>query len=456
MTDLLMASLSSNSGVNKILNGIMGNNLSNLTSQASDFMEGFLGFLGGFAVLYAICSVVVLCYFGYCAFRTILAINGFVSGAALGAVIGLVIATKNMEFDSIGGYIIIGALIVGIIGGVLASLLYKLGVFFFFSSGTFLIVFLNIMFGFGGKFGPSMVASVIIGFIVGIIAVIVDKYFIIAGTATIGACNGGILIMMMNTNGPMGLITALILLVSGIIVQVKLTQKLAGGIKVGRRGKADERSAAPVSSAPVTCPECGVVNVDPGMFCKNCSSRLPRPAAKKSAPTTGPVCTCVSCGHTNPAGLMFCAKCGYRLEQASRVSTFAELSSAPTTSQKPSLLDRLSDGNNETAKNLRRCPNCGAMVTAFGKTCEKCYQPFDEDEEKSPAPTFQPAQGSIAPDFGTPAYTTPNSAPDLSTAPVNIAPDYSTAPIAAIRCPGCGNPSEPGERFCSSCGRPLN
>lgn len=317
-----MASLSSNLkyGLREILHGIIGDKFYSMSSSASYFLEGFSGFLGFFSIVYTICTVLLLCYFGYCIFRTILAIHGFIAGAASGAVLGLVIAFSNSEYNSLGSYMMIGALIVGIIGCILALLLYKLGVFMFFSSGTFLIVFLNIVFGFGGKFGPSMVASVIIGFIVGIIAVIVDKYFIIAGTATIGACNGGILIMMMNTNGPMGLITALILLVSGIIVQVKLTKKLATKTNAGPK-----RKKAPVQ-------------------------------------------------HTAPA----------------------------------------------------------------------------------PAPTFQPAQGSIAPDFGTPAYTTPNSAPDLSTAPVNSAPDYSTAPIAAIRCPGCGNPSEPGERFCSSCGRPLN
>lgn len=435
--------------------------------SASEFINELSKFINIFSTIYCICAVLVLCYFGYCAFRTILAIQGFIGGAGVGAVLGLVIAIKNGEFESIGDFAIMGALIVGVIGCVLANLLYKLGVFMFFSSSTFIVMLLLVGLGSGGDWSSAMTAGAIVGFIVGIVAVAVDKYFIIAGTATVGAFTGGAMIMY--SNAAFGVIVTVLLLVSGILVQVKLTQKLADGIKVGKKNKNPSvQYQAPAVKAPIVCPSCGTLNPDPGMFCMNCSSKLPRPVA--SAPATsaqstrperipaapmGAVCTCVNCGHTNPAGLVFCAKCGYRLEKAPTTSALATASKAPTSSQKPSLLERLSENNDSAAtKNLRRCPNCGAMVTAFSKTCEKCYEPFDDEDENTPAPVFQ-----AAPDFGTQAYPGFGAAP-MNNAPVYNAPDYSTAPVsspvAALRCQACGNPGEPGERFCSACGRPFN
>lgn len=309
MTELLLAQASSPlPNMSRIIRGIVGGSFSLLPGSAAEFINGLGGFIGVLSVIYSIFSVLILCYFGYCAFKIVLSIQGFIGGAAVGALIGIVMAVRSMTFDSIGAYAFIGALIVGIIGCVLASLLYKLGVFMFFSSGTFVIVTLYIALGFGGGWSTAMTAGIIAGFVVGIAAVIADKYFVIAGTAAVGAFNGGLMIMM-SSNGAVGSIVTAALLVSGIIVQVKFTQKLGRRIKDG------------------------------------------------------------------------------------------------------------------------------------GKRA-------------------QAAPGGFAPNFGTPAYSTPNYA-----APASAVPAYSTscaaAPVSApamtaLRCPNCGSFSEPGERFCCSCGRPLN
>ncbi len=304
--------------------------------SASEFINELSKFINIFSTIYCICAVLVLCYFGYCAFRTILAIQGFVGGAAVGAVLGLAIAVTNRQFDSIGAFAIIGALIVGVVICVLANLLYKLGVFLFFSSNAFFIMFVTLSLGFGIDWGIGAIVGAIVGLIVGIIAVIVDKYFIIAGTATAGACIGGL--MIMSVEPIPGLIVAAVLLVSGIIVQVKLTKKLADR----KKGDKKNRNPSVQYQAPVVCPTCGTLNADPGMFCKNCGSRLPIPVPTTTAPS--------------------------------------------------------------------------------------------EPESRPAAP--------------------------IETAPVYSAPDNSTAPVfspdAALRCPACGNPGEPGEKFCSVCGKPFN
>lgn len=231
MTELLMArSATTLPDIGKIVESLTG---SSFSGSALEFIDGLSSFIGVFSGIYSFLAVLILCYFGYCAFRTILAIQGFIGGAGVGAVLGLVIAIKNGEFESIGDFAIMGALIVGVIGCVLANLLYKLGVFMFFSSSTFIVMLLLVGLGSGGDWSSAMTAGAIVGFIVGIVAVAVDKYFIIAGTATVGAFTGGAMIMY--SNAAFGVIVTVLLLVSGILVQVKLTQKLADGIKVGKR-----------------------------------------------------------------------------------------------------------------------------------------------------------------------------------------------------------------------------
>lgn len=221
--------------------------------SASEFINELSKFINIFSTIYCICAVLVLCYFGYCAFRTILAIQGFVGGAAVGAVLGLAIAVTNRQFDSIGAFAIIGALIVGVVICVLANLLYKLGVFLFFSSNAFFIMFVTLSLGFGIDWGIGAIVGAIVGLIVGIIAVIVDKYFIIAGTATAGACIGGL--MIMSVEPIPGLIVAAVLLVSGINVQVKLTKKLADR----KKGDKKNRNPSVQYQAPVVCPTCGIL-----------------------------------------------------------------------------------------------------------------------------------------------------------------------------------------------------
>lgn len=334
MTELLMArSATTLPDIGKIVESLTG---SSFSGSALEFIDGLSSFIGVFSGIYSFLAVLILCYFGYCAFRTILAIQGFIGGAGVGAVLGLVIAIKNGEFESIGDFAIMGALIVGVIGCVLANLLYKLGVFLFFSSNAFFIMFVTISLGFGIDWGTGAIVGAIVGLIVGIIAVIVDKYFIIAGTSTAGACIGGL--MIMSVKPIPGLIVAAVLLVSGIIVQVKLTKKLADR----KKGDKKNRNPSVQYQAPVVCPTCGTLNADPGMFCKNCGSRLPIPVPTTTAPS--------------------------------------------------------------------------------------------EPESRPAAP--------------------------IETAPVYSAPDNSTAPVfspdAALRCQACGNPGEPGERFCSACGRPFN
>ncbi|MDY4588425.1 MAG: zinc ribbon domain-containing protein [Oscillospiraceae bacterium] len=517
MTELLMSysrivyygtapqhTTSSGLDFSSILNAIFSG--SDFLGKAGSAIKGFGEFLNVFSVIYSILSVIILCYFGYVAFRTILTIQGFIGGALVGALIGFGMGLSSSPDGAVPGAVI-GALVVGFIGALLAHLLYKLGVFLFFAGGTFIVMLLLVGLGSGGDWKSAMTAGAIVGVIVGIIAVIVDKYFIIAGTAAIGAFTGGSMLMFANT--VLGIFAIIILLVTGILVQVKLTGK------PGNKNNDRPRTA--------NSPAYGNAQYYGG--------------APEQSPNA--ICTCTNCGHINPPGKVFCEQCDYRLEK-----TAAPAYPAPdNVNNNPSLLDRLSDQGKDISK-LRRCPNCGELVSVLGNTCEKCYAPLmpvapdfgsapaapartgctcvncghtnpigtifcekcDFRLEKSAAssvneqlpnannfgmpfnnaPNFGAAPVNNAHNFGTapvngtPNYSTApvNSAPNYSTAPVNSAPNYSTAPVNSApnystapvnnapnfgaapiftqqRCPGCNGMIEPGERFCSSCGRPI-
>ncbi|MCI5669058.1 MAG: zinc ribbon domain-containing protein [Oscillospiraceae bacterium] len=396
-----------------ILNAIFSG--SDVLKKASDFIDGFGSFLNVFSIIYSICSVIILCYFGYAAFRTLLAIQGFIGGAAIGSIIGLAMGI-GMDPDGAVPGAVIGALTIGIIGAALASLLYKLGVFLFFGGGTFIVMLLLVGLGSGGDWSSAMTAGAIVGVIVGVIAVIVDKYFIIAGTAAIGAFTGGSMLMYANT--VLGVFAIIFLLVTGILVQVKCTKKLSRRDNEPRSRRNAAQNAPQRHSENFSnlrrCPHCGSLVSVYGTACEKCGSPLKA------------------------------------LEPAPR----------------PSLQERLSkaaEDEDEGFSRLRRCPNCGSLVTAFGKTCDKCYAPLDElDEDDKPvntSPSFQAPLMNETKNFGTAPYfgTAPvNAAPNYSTAPVNSAPVFSAATIFTHqRCPGCNGIIEPGERFCSSCGRPT-
>lgn len=497
-----------------ILNAIFSG--SDFLGKAGSAIKGFGEFLNVFSVIYSILAVIILCYFGYVAFRTILTIQGFIGGALVGALIGFGMGLSSSPDGAVPGAVI-GALVVGFIGALLAHLLYKLGVFLFFTGGTFIVMLLLVGLGSGGDWKSAMTAGAIVGVIVGIIAVIVDKYFIIAGTAAIGAFTGGSMLMYANT--VLGVFAIIFLLVTGILVQVKCTKKLSHrdnephsrrnatqnapqrpsenysnlrrcphcGSLVSVYGTACEKcgfqleTLEPAPRAPLQerlskaaedegfsrlrrCPNCGELVSVLGNTCEKCYAPLmpvaPDFGSAPAAPSkTG--CTCVNCGHTNPIGTIFCEKCDFRLEKSAASSVNEQL---PNTNN---FGMPFNNAPNFGTAPVNSAPNFG--TAPVNNAPNYSTAPVNSAPNYSTAPVNSAPNYSTAPVNNTPNYSTApvNNAPNYSTAPVNSAPNYSTAPVDSApnfgaapiftqqRCPDCNGMIEPGERFCSSCGRPT-
>jgi hypothetical protein len=142
-----------------------------------DSVLNMLGLYGNAVGIVGIVLGIIECFFGYRIFKVILAITGFIVGAALGGVL----AYSSSQSQAV---VLLAALVGGIIGAVLAYTLYAVGVFLI---GALVGAVLGYMlFGLVHS-SPQPVVIVIIAVIVGIVAVILQRLMIIVSTAFGGA-----------------------------------------------------------------------------------------------------------------------------------------------------------------------------------------------------------------------------------------------------------------------------
>jgi hypothetical protein len=136
---------------------------------------------GGAAVLLALVAIglgLLNCFFGYRIFRFMLGVYGFILGAA----VGLIVAGAVTEGQAL--WLILGALLGGLVGAALISLLYIVGVFVVGAVAGVLLVG-----ALGGILNIDMPTLVVlIGAVAaGVIAVIFQRVAIILATAFSGA-----------------------------------------------------------------------------------------------------------------------------------------------------------------------------------------------------------------------------------------------------------------------------
>jgi hypothetical protein len=60
----------------------------------------------------------------------------------------------------------------------------------------------------------------------------------------------------------------------------------------------------------LSCPRCGGINTESGVFCQHCGERFGPGAQTAVTSSARPVKTCPSCGATNPVETNFCHDCG--------------------------------------------------------------------------------------------------------------------------------------------------
>lgn len=253
-------------------------------------------------------SAIVNCYFGYRIFRIMLAIQGFLTGAAVGALIGI------LTGDS-AGIIVIIALLIGAIGGLISWFLYKVGVFFYCLTYGFLVGLILLLL-IGTPMNAVLTGGFIIALIAAILGVIFAKHIIIFVTAissaiVLGQVFSG-LMMVLYFKG-LDIILAAIFAVTGILCQFHLEKKSAA--KKAARDAAHNMQSASVAasvyikpaaqptsviySTPAVCRECGARLPEGAMFCEKCG---------KSQQITETVCK--QCGEIIPEDALFCKCCG--------------------------------------------------------------------------------------------------------------------------------------------------
>jgi len=105
-----------------------------------------------------------------------------------------------------------------------------------------------------------------------------------------------------------------------------------------------------------------------------------------------------------------------------------------------------------------QCPTCGEVNPPRAAFCQMCGAYLGWDKE--PAETTAPEEAQAAGPSPTPppGGAREASAPSADRATVTGTPAQASSLTSAIsrpRCPSCGQPTEPGRRFCNRCGYPL-
>lgn len=173
------------------------------------------------AALSAICN----CFAGYLVFRINLAIKGFVSGAVVGAVIGLAETigrgASGNPFAPVMGL----AFVMGIIFAVISYFAYRVGVFInCFNTGMILTMIIAIL---SGNMSVSIIGlGVIIGFTCGILGCVFCKDVIIIITALEGGATLGTIAGLLLSGGAVAVVLiTVVFTVAGILVQNMVFKK---------------------------------------------------------------------------------------------------------------------------------------------------------------------------------------------------------------------------------------
>lgn len=207
----------------------------------------------------------LICFLGYKLLKLIITINGGFIGGILGAIGGAVI----MKGLSCGPWIIVVCILGGIlIGGFLAFKLYRLGIFLqFFFYGTLtsaiLLALLNLR-----EPAILLAVSAAIGIAIGVLAVVLNKSFIIVGSAIIGGFNAasasGMIAPVIAKEEGIEFLIGLVLAILGAVVQFLLEKKkeVAGQVPITGGGTI------------VRCTNCGAEIEEDSKFCPSCGNSV--------------------------------------------------------------------------------------------------------------------------------------------------------------------------------------
>lgn len=157
------------------------------------------------------------CFFGYKIQKFFITLSGVVIGGIIGLIGGVLLGGDSAEAVSM-----IMALLMAVLGGFLAFKLYRLGIFLtFWLYGTVLFAVLFLVAG--AVTGVPM--APVLGLIIGVLALVLHKGFIICMTAISGGMSAGALFGAASGIPGVGLLLGAGLSALGIFVQFRLEKK---------------------------------------------------------------------------------------------------------------------------------------------------------------------------------------------------------------------------------------
>ncbi len=269
-----------------------------------EFLTNLSVSISGFDVLFYIPAVylvivgiysLIQCYFGYPIFRVMLVIQGVIVGAALGWLLGILLAS--------GVGFIPFAIFFGILGGILANKLHKFGVFIYFFLLFGLIVAGIAFLSSNGNWSVAAI-GIPAGIIGGIIGVVLEKQIIIFSSAICYGALAGFSFGMIAKQLWLCIVLTVLFAITGILAQNAMTKK---------KSKNNVQQAVPA----------------------NAVYQNPAPA-NYSQPVMNPF-LCLNCHNPLNAGAIFCTKCGRTIpaEQRSIIDAASVYSTSMTPQPAP-------------------------------------------------------------------------------------------------------------------------
>ncbi len=172
--------------------------------------------------------MLINCFFGYKIQKFMVTLGG----AAFGALLGFILAIASMDETTI----ILSVLVLGVLCGFISYKLYRLGIFLYYwllgillFAAVFLMTDAYNMIGF----------SVVMGLLVGVLALILHKGFIIVITAFSGGMAAGRTLAMLVHELSLGPVFGVVISLLGIIVQFYLEKKTSKPAGDAKRNTAD-------------------------------------------------------------------------------------------------------------------------------------------------------------------------------------------------------------------------
>lgn len=155
------------------------------------------------------------CFFGYKIQKFFITLGGVVVGGIIGMLVGALSSGESVV-------VVLAALLFAVLGGFLAFKLYRVGLFItFWLYGTVLFAALFLV---NGAY-EMIPTAVVLGLIVGVLALVLHKGFVICTTAICGGMPAGMSIGSMAGSPALGFLLGVGLSALGIFVQFRLEKK---------------------------------------------------------------------------------------------------------------------------------------------------------------------------------------------------------------------------------------